>query len=149
MEGKGNMERLTKLNKNKTAYIYPECLEICGGTGYSSYCDDCNVMDKICDKLGKYEDLEEQGRLLKLDDKYQKFVIGQEVWIIISDSIVEQGRISRICETWSDLYGFQGEYTAIPEKGRGGWDFKYTDLGKTIFLTKEESKAALKELKDG
>lgn len=98
------------------------------------------------DRLAEYEDLEEQGKLLKLDDKYQKLIIGQEVWMIIGGNAVKQANISRISESWSDLYGFQGEYTAIPETGRGGWDLKYDEFGKTVFLTKEEAEVALKEL---
>lgn len=98
------------------------------------------------EKLAEYEDLEEQGKLLKLDDKYQKLIIGQEVWMIIGGNTVKQANISRISESWSDLYGFQGKYTAIPKTGRGGWDLKYVDFGKSAFLTKEEAEAALKEL---
>lgn len=111
-------------------------------------CGNCPEQIKAFEKLSEYEDLEEHGKLLKLDDKYQKLIIGQEVWMIIGGNAVKQANISRISERWSDLYGFQGEYTAIPETGRGGWDLKYDEFGKTVFLTREEAEAALMELKE-
>lgn len=59
------MERLTEKNTVEN-YFYPKCFEKCGGFGASSKCDNCEIATSICEKLGKYEDLEEQGRLLKL-----------------------------------------------------------------------------------
>ena len=96
-------------------------------------------------KLAEYEDLEEQGKLLKLDFKYQKIMIGQEIFVI-EDGIVKPKKICRINEWWNDYHGFQGEYVAIPSKCFSSWEFKYEDFGKTVFLTREEAEAALKEL---
>ena len=62
------MERLT--DKNAVGnYFYPKCFEKCDGFGASSKCDNCEIMASVCEKLGKYEDLEEQGRLVKLPCK--------------------------------------------------------------------------------
>ena len=59
------MERLT--DKNDVGnYFYPKCFEKCDGLGASSKCDNCEIMTSVCEKLGKYEDLEEQGRLIIL-----------------------------------------------------------------------------------
>ena len=67
------MERLT--DKSIVGnYFYPKCFEKCDGLGASSKCDNCEIMTSICEKLGKYEDLEEQDRLIKLPCK-----IGREV----------------------------------------------------------------------
>ena len=53
------MERLT--DKNAVGnYFYPKCFEKCDGLGASSKCDNCDIMTSICEKLGKYEDLEER-----------------------------------------------------------------------------------------
>ena len=86
------MDRLTEMNENKTAHFYPQCFEKCGGVGYSRKCDSCDLIDKVCDKLGEYEDLEEQGKLLKLEGKYQKIMIRQEFWIVVNGSDVRHGR---------------------------------------------------------
>lgn len=59
------MERLTKKNDSGGHY-YPKCFEKCNGLGESSKCDNCEIMTSVCEKLGDYEDLEEQGRLIKL-----------------------------------------------------------------------------------
>lgn len=74
------------------------------------------------DKLGQYEDLEEQDRLLVLPCK-----IGTKVYRIVPDRSV----------VWPD----QTEYKVI-------WDsFKLNDIyefGKTVFLDEEEAKIASK-----
>ncbi len=62
------MERLT--DKNAVGnYFYPKCFEKCDGLGASIKCNNCEIMTSICEKLGEYEDLEEQGRLVKLPCK--------------------------------------------------------------------------------
>lgn len=61
------MERLTDRNADGD-YFYPKCFEKCDGLGASRKCDNCEITTSICEKLGKYEDLEEQGRLVKVGD---------------------------------------------------------------------------------
>lgn len=94
---------------------------------YPVECYDCCIDNKVAKKLlndaitklVEYEDLEEQGRLMKLPCE-----IGHRVYMI---------------------YQFCGE---------GAWEIeehkiKLEDLeniGKTVFLTREEAEAALKEL---
>lgn len=68
------MERLTKKNDSGGHY-YPKCFEKCNGLGASSKCDNCEIMTSVCEKLGDYEDLEEQGRLIKLPCKYVYFIV--------------------------------------------------------------------------
>lgn len=53
------MERLT--NKNSGGdYYYPMCFEKCDGLGASSKCDNCEITIGACEKLGRYEDLEDR-----------------------------------------------------------------------------------------
>lgn len=99
----------------------------------------------VYEKLAEYEDLEEQGKLLKLEDKYQKIMIGQEIFAV-EDNTVKPGKICKINEWWNDYQGFQGEYSAILSNGFWSWKFEYGDFGKTVFLTREEAEAAFKEL---
>ena len=68
------MERLTDKSVAGN-YFYPKCFEKCDGLGASSKCDNCEITTNICDKLGKYEDLEEHGRLIKLPCKDVYFII--------------------------------------------------------------------------
>ena len=68
------MERLTDRNADGN-YFYPKCFEKCDGLGTSRKCDNCEVTTSICEKLGKYEDLEEQGRLIKLPYKDVYFIV--------------------------------------------------------------------------
>lgn len=145
------MERLTVNDLDKVRY---DPWELCG---MDSYCKKgcheeggctkgCHIL-KMYRKLAEYENLEEQGKLLKLDFKYQKIMIGQEIFVV-EDGTVKTRKICRINEWWNDYHGFQGEYAVTPSKGFGSWEFKYEDFGKTVFLTKEAAEAALKELEE-
>ena len=60
------MERLTERNEADTAYYYPNCFDKCDGLGYSSKCNKCDFTYEICEKLGEYEDAEEQGLFIKI-----------------------------------------------------------------------------------
>lgn len=52
-------ERLTERNENGGAY-YPKCFEKCEGNGSSTKCNDCEMIDNVCRKLAKYEDIEDE-----------------------------------------------------------------------------------------
>lgn len=97
----------------------------------------------VLNKLGGYEDLEEQGLLLRLPckvgdtvyivgDKYPAFI---ETIVITEDNhimfeFVEFYRSYEITEVW-DSGGFESE-----------------DIGKTVFLTKEEAEAKAREMEE-
>ena len=125
------MEKLT--DKNTVGnYFYPKCFEKCDGLGASSKCDNCEIMTSVCEKLGKYEDLEEQGRLIKLPCK-----IGDKVWHI-SGRDIKEDVISGI------EYSYDGMFYI--------WSNEDTWLGcfnDIVFLTKSEAEAKLKELRGG
>ena len=72
---KVNMDRLTKNNRedNKGDYYYPECLERCDGFGTSEKCDECDFCYAVCEKLGKYEELEEQVVERLKEASYERF----------------------------------------------------------------------------
>ena len=69
------MDRLTKNNRedNKGDYYYPECLERCDGLGTSEKCDECDFCYAVCEKLGKYEDMEEQFVERLKEASYERF----------------------------------------------------------------------------
>jgi len=111
----------------------------------------------VLTKLADYEDLEEQGRLLKLPCE-----VGNTVWVIatplsVSEVVaVEKGKDSEYkiykCYVDSVLIPAKGEikmFRIICEKTNNIVSGFITDLsfGKGIFLTKGEAEAKLKELK--
>lgn len=111
----------------------------------------------VLTKLADYEDLEEQGRLLKLPCKVEN-----TVWVIatplsVSEVVaVEKGKDSEYkiykCYVDSVLIPAKGEikmFRIICEKTNNIVSGFITDLsfGKGIFLTKGEAEAKLKELK--
>lgn len=59
------MERLTKITEIGNAY-FPKCFEEpCCGMG-KCIDNNCNLVNEVCKKLAEYEQLEEQGLLVRL-----------------------------------------------------------------------------------
>ena len=109
------MDRLTARDGFGAPY-YPYCDNVkgCGG-----YCAQCNFETKTMDKLAQYEDLEEQGLLLKLPCP-----IGTEVWTI--------------------MCGMTGKHPTLFKQS-----FEYSMIehfGKAVFLTKDEARNKIEEM---
>mgnify|MGYP001119266295 CR=1 FL=1 len=123
-----DMERLTEKLEEHGSYYYPHCFESgCDETSGLCICEDCSFQNKVCQKLGEYEDLEEQGKLLKLP-----CAVGDTVYTL---NPLMNGK-TVIGETTADAF-----FCALGMlEGR---------FGKTIFLTKEEAEAALEKLGKG
>ena len=92
---------------------------------------DCKQLAEWFMQLKEYQSLEEQGRLIKLPCK-----VGDTVYVIVGEKISVQ-KIQR-ATTDSEM---RIEFCA---KRRG---FALFDIGKTVFLTKSEAEAKLKELR--
>ena len=127
------MERLT--DKNIVGkYFYPKCFEKCDGLGASSKCNNCEIMTSICEKLGKYETLEEQGRLVKLPCKIGTEVYDITWWDDVQEKVVVKGK---------------AYYRTVHKHKITKLPFTYSDIddfGKTVFLTKSEAEQKLKEM---
>ena len=154
MEGKGIWRRLTKysndLIRNKAVNILRKLDSENGLDGdelalISSFC----LIERVENKqLKKYEDLEEQGKLLKLP-----CAVGDAVYeicegfiepctvetIFLADYKDKAGNPSYMMEIYYDREDCPWVSTEI----------YFTDIGKTVFLTREEAEAALKELESG
>ena len=131
------MERLTDRNADGN-YFYPKCFEKCDGLGASRKCDNCEITTSICEKLGKYEDLEEQGRLVILPCKAGDKVYG-----------LSMGKIIRLTVNEISIFRMKGE-KIINAKCQNNDEFRNyveREFGKTVFLTKSEAEAKLKELR--
>ena len=134
------MDRLTKKN-DSGGYYYPKCFEKCNGLGASSKCDNCEITTSVCEKLGKYEDLEQQGLLLRLPCKIgdtiyevsyenREFVIKEH---IVKEFIYRTYRFPRIeiyCEN-------ENGFLACNNIGK---------RDECLFLTKAEAEQKLKEM---
>ena len=132
------MERLTEV-ENGTAMV-KGCGSNCKyGFEYCSKEDweNCKTIDDVIDKLAQYEDLEEQGRLVILPCKIGDKVYNITWWDDVQEKVVVKGKTY---------------YRTIHKHKVSKSTFGYTDIeeiGKTVFLTKSEAEAKLKELRGG
>lgn len=134
------MERLTKRDKDGNAY-YPECFHKCDGVGASEKCDSCDLTDTICETLAAYEDLEEQGLLMRLHCKRGDKVYFIKSAFAIADFPIE-AKVTYICGLDCDndvIYSATTKYNGVDRR------FKSSDIGKTVFLTQAEAEEALKK----
>ena len=111
------------------------------------------AMADLREKLKEYEDLEEQGRLVKLPCK-----VGDTVYVVTSpfnvfDNIeYDENMKDEVYESCVSSITFykSGEQYRIYAKETNhfiGAYFRECDFGKTVFLTKSEAEAKLKELR--
>jgi hypothetical protein len=139
------MDRLTKNNNGD--YYYPECFERCGGNGASEKCDECDFSYSVCKKLGEYEDLEEQGRLIKLP-----CMVGDIVW---DNDYGRPYAYTITAFSFGECEGYIDEPVATKEvvfyytnsNGSITGSFAESEIGKSVFLSKSEAEAKLKELR--
>ena len=143
------MARLTKWEDGSITYNEKRELE-CG-----EYCDSCsqgagncktveNMIKKLCD----YEDLEEQGLLVRLPDDLNRVLYQINYrWT----KCTKYGERRNKCE----IYSCERECDSREEYYIVEVDLRYIRignyydrLGKTVFLTKEEAERALREAKE-
>ena len=123
------MERLTRRSANGTGvYATPSGEPVKWENNYH------NVLQKLAD----YEDLEEQGFLLRLPCK-----LGDTIYSIANDGKIYPVKATR------EVRIVNGVLYIICESCRYSDLVSYDDIGKTIFLTKSEAEAKLKELRGG
>lgn len=98
---------------------------------------DCEEIDAVYRKLKDYEDAEEQGLLLRLPCK-----VGDAVYQITNGFISEYEITSAVIYPYNILFKWvctKGIYKDL----LGFNDF---EIGKTVFLTREEAEVKLKEM---
>lgn len=102
----------------------------------------------ILQALADYEDLEEHGKFIKLPCK-----VGDIVWSIVSMSgwylrkkdMPYEAKVVFIGLNNSEEMG-GGLFNVSYEKNLYMMSFNFSDIGKTVFLTKEEAENALKKI---
>lgn len=158
------MERLTKTYSDGT-HGASDSLP-CGENSY-------DYKNLLIERLGKYEDLEEQGRLIKLPCKVGDTVyvdatilpvnnmecyedIGREVPVYFQARVVSFRFAKRnwmkiaVREKWlhewiDDETGPDSDYIECEKN----FTISLSGIGKTVFLAKSEAEAKLKELRGG
>lgn len=94
---------------------------------------------KASEKLAEYEDLEEQGLLVRLPCK-----VGDTVYVP-TRVLVSEFKITAIFCDIHGTYFYWLFYCGIYERTSG---FSERDIGKTVFLTREEAEKKMEELKN-
>ena len=132
------MERLTyrtelgvSIDKNEDC---PSC-NICWNCNIPPR--ECKYINDVLKKLADYEDLEEQGRLLKLPCKFGTEVYNITLWDDVQEKVVVKGKTY-----------YRTVHKHIVSKSAFSY-FDIGEFGKTVFLTKSEAEAKLKELRGG
>lgn len=135
------MERLTERVNDRLIMMKQD-----SGDNVPYYWDEGNF--KVAEKLAIYEDLEEQGLLVRLPCK-----VGDIVWELclcddgnykifpmIVKTISEYGAIRQVKKDMTiwNIYA-ESDYTYMYKS--------FADFGKTVFSTKEEAEKKLEEMK--
>lgn len=152
------MERLTERYKDSIAntVLIRECGDIlckniCENIEYN--CSKCEL-EKVLEKLATYEDLEEQGLLVRLPCK-----VGDTVWVVTSPINVfgydeyDGDAEYEVYESFlsSVSYYASGEQFRIYAKVTNSFIaayFRECDFGESIFLTREDAEKKLEELEN-
>lgn len=135
------MERLTERYKDPIANTV--LIKECGDKICKNICDDIEYdcskcgLEKALEKLADYEDLEEQGLLVRLPCK-----VGDDLYCIVN------GEVKKL-----KVHSF-----GVPDFEIIDIEFKYVDgfkivrfvgeVGKTVFLTREEAEKKLEEIQN-
>lgn len=142
-----NIDEFIEHAKEKAEeYKYRACFFKRGNPMYAAYVKltkDHEQLVEWLEKFKEYQQLEEQGRLVKLPCNR-----GDKIYFIKSAFSMAhfpiEARITSICGIDCDsdvMYSSITEYNKIDRR------FKSSDIGKTVFLTKSEAEAKLKELR--
>ena len=141
------MERLTERYKDSIANTV--LIKECGDKLCKDICDDieCDCskceLEKALEKLATYEDLEEQGLLVRLPCKVGDTVYRVNVGAkqpIIPMTVSE---IHFLCYKNERAVRFD----AIGKEDMGESCYRLEDIGKIVFLTREEAEKKLEEMK--
>jgi hypothetical protein len=168
------MERLTK-RENGHAH-YPRCFEEpCGGMGCRT--EDCEFKVEICERLADYEDTERTPEEIDMDHEAaeQLRYLCRNCDIDRLEKLAEADRAGRLavlpCKPGDTVYEVTSRKTISEYRVKAirvelfctfiEWDIvagfvdksifgvPVNEIGKTVFLTREEAKKALEAMKNG
>ena len=142
------MERLTERYKDSIANTV--LIRECGDKLCKNICDDIEYdcskceLEKALDKLATYEDLEEQGLLVRLPCK-----IGDTVYRV---NVGAKQPIIPMTVSEIHFLCYKNEravrFDAIGKEDMGESCYRLEDIGRIVFLTREEAEKKLEEPKN-
>lgn len=106
--------------------------------------DNCPCLQEVLEKLAYYEDLEEQGLLLKIPCK-----VGDTVYTNTSVKgwyFRKENRPYEAKVVFIEINGVDNHMNVDFGNGRM-LKFNFSDLGKKVYITKEQAEAALQNMK--
>ena len=128
------------------------CSSFCNNCSQST--GNCEIVKRMVEKLAEYEDLEEQGRLIKLPCN-----IGDDVWFVQSQAnyklniLNHQSKANRVYhqKVAKITFSMNGWYLECDKDLEYATGHIFIDkmYKETWFLTKSEAEAKLKELGGG
>ena len=154
------MERLTAREESGHAY-YPHCFreDTCDGGGCAEHSGICDFSEKVCETLAAYEDTNlTPEQIVEIDKDYRELCEKVNKY----QKLEEQGLLLRLpCAIGSTIYKFKyptrvdedGAEWEICDKKRATVEpLKFAlchlnSIGRLYFLTKEEAEQALAEMK--
>lgn len=132
------MERLTSYEndcKKEMICRYEDC-DTC-----EEYCphlneDNCPCLQEALEKLAEYEDLEEQGKLLKLP-----CAVGDTVYVKMQFGGYAEAEVRDFTHFTSC-----GFCIVVTSKSFNKQNIPFSEFGKTVFLTRPEAERVLAEM---
>lgn len=136
------MERLTRNNRGffELCEDTSPCNKICEE---NEECTDECVIQKAFNRLGEYENLEEQGLLLRLPCK-----VGDIIYRVntgAKESVIKM-RVLQVNYKQLHKDRIIIRIDAINDNDMGESCYLLDDIGKRVFLTREEAEQKLKEM---
>lgn len=129
-------KEVAKTNRAEATYNFPELKE------YYDNCSECanqhNQLAEWLEELKSFKEAEEQGLLVRLPCK-----VGDTVYVP-TRVLVSEFKITAIFCDIHGTYFYWLFYCGIYERTSG---FSERDIGKTVFLTREEAEKKLEEMK--
>lgn len=140
------MERLTEDSVTGETYI-KQCASSCPYDGDFCGTDECPVLNAVADKLGEYERAEEQGLLVRLPANNKDIYIISSRWTVCSEygSRFDEYSCSGCeyeCDSKKEYYVYPTYLSFI------NVNTYVNQIGKTVFLTREEAEKKLEEMKN-
>lgn len=111
-------------------------------TACTKSAEDCEWLAEWLEKTKDYQQLEKQGRLIKLPCK-----VGDVLYFAHHGRVISSEVLSAKYHAEAENHGvFIRERLTIDVEGVSA-EIDFCDIGKTVFLTKSEAEAKLKELR--